>query len=105
MARYSGLIGFASIPTESSPGIFKPEIVERTMKGSVLEFTSRLGSGDKINDDVTITNQLSLIGDAYSFENVTNIRYAWFFGQKVKVESVRVAYPRLELNLGGEWNE
>lgn len=104
MAKWFGKIGYA-ITAETRPGVWEEEVVEREYYGDVIRNSRRLQSGDKVNDDLNISNQLSIVSDPYANENFHAMRYAEFMGAKWKVTDVEVQYPRLTLTLGGVWNE
>lgn len=103
MAKYFGKIGF-SVMTEPKPGIFKETIKEREYYGDVVRVQRRLQSADKINDDIVLTHDVSIIADPFAYNNFTSIRYLTYLGQKWKVSNVEVLYPRLSLSLGGLYN-
>ncbi len=104
MAKYSGKIGFAVLPLETEPGVWNEFIEERPYYGNVIRNARRLQTAG-VNDDIEITNRLSVIADAYAFRNFHMIRYVTFMGSKWKVTDVEVEYPRLLLSLGGLYNE
>lgn len=102
--KYYGNIGFAET-VETSPGVYTEQIVERTYYGDVLEYGRNLQStNDGVNDNLRITNQLSIVADDKVYGNIGAIRYAEFMGVKWKVSTVRLNSPRLLLTLGDEWN-
>lgn len=103
MARYCGKVGYANT-VETSPGVWKEEITERKCYGDLIRNTRRLQSVDKVNDDININNELSIVADPYAMSNFHSIRYAEFMGTKWKVSNVEVQYPRLILILGGVYN-
>lgn len=100
MAKWFGKIGYAEIE-EISPGVWKEQIVEREYYGDLVRNTRRLQTADKINDDIIVSNELSIVSDPYANQNFHSIRYVEFMGSKWKVSSVEVSYPRLILTLGG----
>lgn len=104
MAKYFGHIGFAQT-LETSPGVVEETIVERKYYGDLVRNIRKLQTVDKVNDDVTVANQISVISDPFVSQNFHNIRYAEFMGVNWKVTSVEVQYPRLILTLGGVYNE
>ena len=59
--KWSGKIGFAQDTEESAPSVFAERIVERSYYGDVLEFGRLMQGSDKINEDVTVGNQLSVV--------------------------------------------
>ena len=89
--RYCGKLGFADEVEETAPSVFTEKMTERTYYGDVLEFGRQMQMGDKVNPDITVGNQLSVLADP-------------FMGQKWQVTGVKVQYPRLILTLGGLWN-
>lgn len=100
MAKYFGKIGYAEIE-QTSPGVWKEQIVEREYYGDLIRNTRRLQAADKVNDDINISNEISIVADPYAMSNFHSIRYAEFMGAKWKISSVEVSYPRLILTLGG----
>ena len=104
MAKFYGKIGFIET-TETRPGVWTPEIVERDYYGDVLRNNSRWDTASKTNDDLNINNQISIIADPYAQEHFHAIKYIEFMGTLWKIHSVEVAYPRLILNVGGVYNE
>lgn len=103
MAKFYGAIGFATL-TETRPGVWTEEIVERSYYGDLTRNTRRLQSTDKVNDDINIANDISIVADPYANENFHAIRYAVFMNAKWKVANVEVQRPRLILSLGGLYN-
>lgn len=103
MAKYYGKIGYAET-AETTPGVWKQQIVERDYYGDLIRNMRRLQSSDKVNDDINVSNELSIVADPYAMNNFHSMRYAEFMGAKWKVSSVEVQYPRLILTLGGLYN-
>lgn len=103
MAKYFGSIGYAET-VETSPGIFKEQIITKDYYGDIIRNNRRLENDGQINDDINITNQISIVSDPYAIDNFWKIRYATFLGQKWKVKTVDVEFPRLILTLGGLYN-
>lgn len=104
MAKYYGTVGYAET-VEVTPGYWKDQITERKYSGDILKNTNRwYGSSDSTNDDLSISNQLSILADPYAYQNFHSIKYAEFMGSNWKVTNVEVRYPRLILTLGGTYN-
>lgn len=104
MARYYGMIGFSSGSTETVPGVWDEVIVERPYYGDVVRNTRRLQSGEHLNDNVTVSNEISIVSDPYALQNFHSIRYVGWMGTRWKVTSVEVQYPRLTLSIGDEYH-
>lgn len=104
MAKFYGPIGFA-VTKETVPGVWEEKITERYYRGELTRNTRRLQSADKVNDDINISNELSILADPFANGNFHSMRYVVFMGAKWKITSVDVQYPRLILSLGGVYNE
>ena len=104
MAKFRGFIGFAT-NVEKEPGINVEEIVERRYSGDLLRNSRRLESSGNINDNINISNEISILGDDYAFHHFYAIRYIVFEGAKWKVATVDATKrPRLVVTLGGLYN-
>ena len=103
MPKFYGVIGYATTK-KTERGMYEETIVEKEYIGDVIRNTRRLRESSKINDDITISNQISIISDPYANENFHAMRYVSFMGSKWKVVEVEVQYPRLILTLGGLYN-
>lgn len=103
MSKWFGQIGFAET-VETEPSVYEEQIKERDYYGDMLQNTRRLQTAEKVNDDISLSNRLSIIADPYVQEHFANIRYVTLYGGKWKVTDVSVEYPRLVLTLGGLWH-
>lgn len=103
MAKWFGKIGFAET-VEVKPGVWKEQITERNYYGDLIRNTRRLQSTDKLNDDIDISNEISIIADPYANQNFYSMRYVEFMGAKWKISNVEVSFPRLTLTIGGLYN-
>lgn len=102
--RYYGELGFFKT-IETEPGLYSEELHKACYYGNVEKDFSKTGSTDKINSDIGISMQISIMADAYAIENFRYLRYAEYMGIKWRVVSVEPMHPRLILTLGGEYNE
>lgn len=103
MAKWFGIIGYADL-VETSPGVWEEQITKRSYYGEVVRNTRRLQSTEHLNDDINVSNEISIIADPYAINNFHSMRYVEFMGAKWKVSNVDVQYPRLKLTLGGLYN-
>lgn len=101
--KWFGTIGYAD-QVETKPGVWEDVITEREYFGDLTRNTRRLQMTDKLNDDIEISNEISIVSDPYANENFHSMRYAMYMGTKWKITSVEVQYPRLILSLGGIYN-
>lgn len=103
MSKFYGAVGYAET-VETSPGVWEEQITERNYYGDVIRNTRRLQGADKVNDDINISNEISIVADPYANDHFYTIRYVVFQGAKWKVSNIDVQYPRLILSLGGLYN-
>lgn len=103
MAKYFGTIGYA-LTAETAPGVWEEQLIEREYYGDVLQYSKRYQTTNQVNDNIEISNRISILADPYAFENFIYIRYLTWMGNKWKVSSVDVEYPRLILAIGGLYN-
>lgn len=103
MAKYFGKIGYGE-STETSPGVWEDTIVEKEYFGDVIKNSRRLDEQEKVNDDLSVGNSISIVADAYANEHFFAIRYIRWAGALWKVSNVDVESPRLILRLGGVYN-
>lgn len=101
--KYHGKIGFVSF-REKTPGVDVEVPVEREYAGEVLRNSKRWDSGQQVNSNLNINNQISIIADPYARENLFAIRYLSWMGCLWEITSVDVQYPRLILSIGGVYN-
>lgn len=103
MAKWFGKIGFAETK-ETVPGVWKESITDRQYYGDLIRNTRRLQSSEHLNDDINVSNEISIVSDPYANENFHSMRYVEFMGARWKISNVEVQYPRLILTLGGVYN-
>lgn len=103
MAKYYGLVGYA-VTEETSPGVWTNQIVERPYKGEVIRRRSMWQNANQVNDDLNISNEISILADPYAYQNFSRIKYVQYMGTMWKVTAVEVQRPRLILTIGGVWN-
>lgn len=103
MARFHGAIGFSNT-VETVPGRHEEIITEKTYIGTVLRPNRELESGVSINDDISTSHVISVVGDPYAREHIFAMRYVRWEGVRWKISNVQFERPRLMLQLGGVFN-
>lgn len=103
MAKYYGKIGYAT-SEEVKPGVWKKRITEREYFGDVNRNTRRLQSSGNLNDNIIVSNEISIVADPFANENFYSMLYVEFMGAKWKISNVDVQYPRLILTIGEVYN-
>jgi len=109
MAKFCGMIGYAISAEKKvdgeSTGVWEDTIVERIYYGDITRMSSKWQSVNQVNDDLVISNAISIMADAFASQNFSAIKYVVWMGAKWKVINVEVQRPRLILTLGGVYNE
>lgn len=101
--KWYGVIGYRQT-VETEPGIWEETIVTRNYYGDIIRNRRTLQSSDKVNDNINISNSVSIIADPYAVQNFHEMIYVEFMGTKWKVKDVEVQYPRLTLTMGDVYN-
>ena len=84
MAKYYGAIGYA-VQVETSPGVYEEQITTRRYYGDLIRNTRRLQPTDQLNDNINVTNEISIVADPYAVQNFHAIRYAELMGARWKI--------------------
>lgn len=103
MTRFYGNVGYGD-SEESSPGVWTDVITERPYFGDVVRNTRYLRDGENLNPDLSVSNSISIVADAYANEHFHTIRYVEWAGSLWTVSAVEVQAPRLLLTLGEVYN-
>lgn len=104
MAKFYGNIGYSKT-VETEPGVWEETIIEKPYYGDLVRNTSHFQNSDSTNDNITISNNISIVADPFACENFQHMKYVVFMKNKWKISNVEVAYPRIVLSLGGLYND
>jgi hypothetical protein len=96
------MIGYVTTE-EEQPGVWVPKIVEKRYAAELTKNVLAVKTAG-FNDDISLTNVLSIVADPFAYNNLQSIRYATYMGVKWKVTNIEVERPRLILTVGGEYN-
>lgn len=103
MSKWYGIIGFG-VTEEGIPGVYTERVIERPYYGDVTRNVKKTENGEGLNKDINITNDISIVSDAYAYQNFHLMKYVIFMGARWEVRSVEVGHPRLFLSIGGVYN-
>lgn len=103
MAKFHGLVGFGET-AEVKRGVHADTIVEHLYYGDVVQNRRGLQQGENLNKNLTVSNLISIVANAYAREHFFAIRYVEWAGKFWTVTSVEVQAPRLILQLGEVYN-
>ena len=104
MAKYAGYIGYSS-SVETEPDVWVEQITERKVYGDVFKNHRKLQYGQTVNPDIDISNEFSIVADAYARDHFFSMRYITWMGAKWKITSAEPQYPRIIVQVGGLYNE
>ena len=108
MAKFAGVVGFSAGYMEGTgeyEGVaIEHPIVERRYYGDVVRNSRRWETGTDVNDDLNISNQISIISDDYLNEHLFAVKYVMYMGARWKVTNAEVNRPRIILTIGGVYN-
>lgn len=101
--RFYGTIGF-SYEEETAPGIWRQISQDHQAYGDVLANTRRWQTDSDVNDDLNVTNRISVLANRFMFEHVGAMKYVLWNGTKWKIVSAELSRPRIIITLGGVYN-
>lgn len=104
MAKFRGIVGYVETQ-ETKPGVFEEISTKRVYRGDVLRKSRRAESSEQLNDNINISNQISILADEYAYKHFSSIRFVKYMGTLWKVTDIEVNHPRLTLSIGGIYNE
>jgi hypothetical protein len=105
MARFYGPVGYGkAVEDPPGSGVWVDEITEVCYYGDVVRISRTMTNGEKLNDDITVNNSISIVTDSYANQHFFDIRYVKWAGAVWTVTNVEVQRPRLLLTLGSVYN-
>ena len=105
MPKFYGEVGYGNaVETPPGSGVWVDEIVEKNYYGDVIRNARSLEDGERLHDELTVSNSISIVADAYANNHFFAIRYVKWAGAYWSISNVEVKAPRLELRLGGIYN-
>ena len=78
--------------------------VEHMYRGDVITRSVRSQNGLSVNDNLSVSNQISLLADPYVRNHFHAMKYVKWMGTAWEVTNVSEQYPRLVITLGGVYN-
>ena len=103
MARFSGKIGFVTT-SETSPDVWTETVTERNYMGDVSRNVWTNQNSGNVNDNLNLSNTISIVADSFAYENFSHMRYVKYMGAKWNISSAEVQRPRIILTIGGVYN-
>ena len=103
MSKWFGKIGYA-IQEEEEPGLYIDKIIERNYYGDLTTDRRKRQARSEVNDEITLSNVISIIADPFAYNNCSCMAYAEIMGARWKITDIEVQPPRLNLTIGGVYN-
>ena len=103
MSKWCDAVGFVET-VEYEPGSWEEEVIEKKYFGDVLDSRWKRQNSGGVNDDINLSNQISIVADPYLLHHCASIGYVCYMDARWKVTDVSIQYPRLVLTVGGEYN-
>jgi len=104
MARFHDKVGFIYYE-ETEGSVFVERSIEKTYSGDVIKLSGRYERSDKVNDDLTLNNEIRIVADKFAYEHFQYIKYVHYLGANWKVTSATLdEHPRITLQIGGVYN-
>lgn len=103
MAKFYGAIGYVQ-SQETDTGVWTEVPTERNYYGDITRYSKKWQSSEQLNDNLSLSNTISIIADGYAYENFFAIRYVKLDNVCWRVTSVEIQRPRLVLSLGDVYN-
>lgn len=104
MARFAGIVGFVKT-VEREGSVWEEEYIDKPYKGDIVRDARRWEKLTEVNDNLTISNEITIVADSYMLSNWAFIKYVIWNGVKWKVNYIEINRPRIRLTLGGIYNE
>ena len=104
MSKWFGKIAFAT-QVEYEPGCWEDQVVERLYYGDLISNRWKREKSNGVNDNINLSNQISIVADPFALSHVSTITYIEHIGAKWCVTDVDTSqFPRLILTVGGVYN-
>ena len=103
MKKFHGPIGFVD-DEMLRPGVHYDVPVEYNYVGDVFDESYRIQNGTSVNDNIAVSNRISIVADPYARKHFHQMKYVKWMGTAWEITHVQVQYPRLVLSLGGIYN-
>ena len=101
--KWYGKIGYA-LTEDGKDGVWTPVMTWKQYYGDVQRYTRRVEGAQNVNDDLNISNTISILADPYAFENIGYMKCIEWMGTLWEISSIDISYPRMILSIGGVYN-
>lgn len=99
MARFYGKV-FYEDTVETAPGVHTPTLTGRYYYGDLNRIARRYEAGELVNQNLTMQHEVSILADAYAFDNYAKIKCVEVDGSKWAANYVEINRPRIKITIG-----
>lgn len=101
--KYYGRVGYIETE-ETTPGVWEEQVTERTYSGDVLRMSKSWQKGERLNDNLQINIQISIVSDPFALQHFHAFRYVEWQGALWEITNAEPQFPRIILTIGGVYN-
>jgi len=101
--KFAGKVGFVNA-AETATDVWSEEVSEKQYYGDVTKNYRRWENGEGVNQDLNVSNTISIVANDYAYEHAGEIKFVWWLGKRWCVTNITVDRPRITLSLGGLYN-
>lgn len=103
--KFSGKVGFYFGQRQTKAGVYRPIVEEKVYTGDVYQHNRTFQKEESHqNDNLSLSNRISILSDLYVQNNWNAIRYVIWKGTRWTVTSINVEFPRIVLQIGGVYD-
>lgn len=100
MARFYGKVYYETL-SETAAGVQTPNLTGRYYYGDIVRAARRYEAGDVVNQNLTLSHEVSILADAYAFDNYAMIKCVEIDGHLWSANYVEINRPRIKITIGG----
>lgn len=105
MARFYGVIGYVHEVEDGTSGNWLQIPTEYHYYGDILrDVVQSRENLQQVHNEINISNYISIMADAYAYENYHAMKYIMWDGVRWNIREVEERRPRLLIRLGGLYN-
>lgn len=110
MAKFTGKLVVIYDYKDDGTGIYEPVKMSTLIAGDLLQQYIKTDSGDKINDDLIISNRFSIVASPSMISFISDEKgkqlpvtsmYIEYFGANLKITNIQITPPRIIFTTGG----
>ena len=97
-------VGFADT-VETAPSVWQEVITPKKYYCEIEKRSYKYASADTVNNEPNANVGISIVGDSYAFNHLSNLRYVLYQNVKRRITSATPSPPRIDIEFNGVYNE